>query len=68
MLDKETPAFPTLAEHGFNDGVPGMLLRDYFAAKAMAINFGKHGSTISIQELARSAYEVADAMLYERCK
>lgn len=29
------PAFPTLEEHGLNSGMPGMTLRDYFAAKAM---------------------------------
>lgn len=28
------PAFPTGEEHGFNNGEPGMTLRDYFAAKA----------------------------------
>ena len=28
------PAFPTLPEHGFNYGMPGMTLRDYFAAHA----------------------------------
>ena len=28
------PAFPTTEEHGFNNGEPGMTLRDYFAAHA----------------------------------
>ena len=34
-IDNGGPAFPTGEEHGFNSGMPGMTLRDYFAAKAM---------------------------------
>lgn len=30
------PAFPTLEEHGFNSGMPGMTLHDYFMAHAPA--------------------------------
>lgn len=32
--DKGGPAFPTLDEHGFNSGAPGMTLHDYFMAHA----------------------------------
>lgn len=31
---KNEPAFPTTEEHGLNSGMPGMTLRDYFAAHA----------------------------------
>ena len=34
MSDTSGPAFPTTTEHGINSGMPGMTLRDYFAAKA----------------------------------
>lgn len=36
MSNKQNPAFPTLAEHGINNGMPGMTMREYFAAKATA--------------------------------
>jgi hypothetical protein len=59
------PAFPTLEEHGFNSGAPGMTLRDYFAAKAMqAWLVGVDAP--KIEACAKSAYEIADAMLAAR--
>ena len=62
------PAFPTLEEHGFNSGEPGMTLRDYFAAKAL-LGLLSDGSIRDKPEgFAKSAYEVADAMLKERDK
>ena len=58
-------------------GSEGMTLRDYFAAKAMqgiisggGLGFmGWHPSNWdSSKSLAKSAYEMADAMLLERAK
>lgn len=48
----------------------GMSLRDYFAAKAMAVAFAHAlNSGLNRNELvAQSAYEVADKMLAERAK
>lgn len=53
----EQPAFPT-------DSTPGMDLRDYFAAMAMqAILSGNEGRHDNRWDLAREAYNVAEAML-----
>jgi hypothetical protein len=41
----------------------GMTLRDYFAAKAMPYMIG-----FSVDEIAKTAYEIADAMLKVREK
>ena len=60
------PAFPTPAHNLANDG---MTLRDYFAAKAMQ---GMLAGTLtpeaiwSQDEVAETAYNVADAMLKAR--
>lgn len=67
-----TPAFPT----GDNPDSklyadPGMSLRDYFAAKAMAAMIGNDWpmhSEESTQHLTDSAYRMADAMLEARAK
>jgi hypothetical protein len=58
------PAFP----NGDHPGSPlyadaGMTLRDYFAAKAMPYMLG-----VSVDEIAKTAYEIADAMLKVREK
>lgn len=58
------PAFP-VSEEALMRNLPGMTLRDYFAAKAMqgmlaaAENYRTH-------ELTGFAYQVADAMLKAR--
>jgi hypothetical protein len=54
------PAFP----HGdpTHGGEQGMTLRDYFAAKAML----RTSVGSSYEQLARTAYEIADAMLKAR--
>lgn len=69
MIDKDTPAFPTSAEHGFNSGMHGMTLRDYFAAKVLqgmasitGVNFGGR------ENVALLAYELADEMMEARMK
>lgn len=73
MSDKPNdggPAFPTLdydrgaAMNGIGvsvTDVPGMSLRDYFAAKAMLTITG-----LVADEAARRAYKIADAMLAAR--
>jgi hypothetical protein len=58
------PAFP----NGDHQGSPlyadaGMTLRDYFAAKAMPYMIG-----VSVDEISKAAYEIADAMLKARDK
>ncbi|WP_404704948.1 hypothetical protein [Yersinia vastinensis] len=73
MADKETGglAFPFNDIGG--DCYPGMTLRDYFAAKAMAalisrydsVNIDKEGVA---EEIANSANKLADAMLAARSK
>lgn len=65
--DNTTPAFPTLEEHGFNSGMPGMTLRDYFAAKAMQGQVASEGEATA-EDMASWAYLMADAMLAERAK
>jgi len=44
----------------------GLSLRDYFAAHAMAALAPQHARYPSNAQVARSAYELADAMLAER--
>ncbi len=73
-MDKDTggPAFP------FGTGYPGMTLRDYFAAKAMAAmmtspnhvavaveKLGIAGDEV-LNHLAAGSYAMADAMLKVR--
>ena len=66
------PVHPTLPEHGFNQGEPGMTLRDYFAAKAMQSIISKMDSAqynyTGAEPVASDAYAFADAMLKEREK
>jgi hypothetical protein len=64
------PAFPW-GEHGSHLG--GMTLRDYFAAKAMVgiyqmVATREHGVSASDPEgdIAKHAYQMADAMLKAR--
>jgi hypothetical protein len=63
------PAFPTAQ---YADGVRpsgfdnGMTLRDYFAAKAMQGFMGSSWNVKSFEDMARKAYQLADAMLKAR--
>lgn len=61
--DNGGPAFPTLQ----HEHVPGMTLRDHFAAKAMQgfMATGGEGS-LHPETVARMAYAHADAMLVAR--
>ena len=68
------PAFPHTTESGKYIYEGGMDLRDYFAAKALAV----HMAALSTwdagspeawqQEISRLSYMTADAMLAERSK
>lgn len=59
------PAFPRDHAH---DGHNGMPLRDYFAANAMLMKFGATGTTLSVEQMAKRCYEMADSMLEARDK
>jgi len=65
MVDIETggPAFPVPANEPIHPGTTGMMLRDYFAAKAMQLCFD-HCTTD--ENAAKAAYKAADAMLEAR--
>lgn len=65
MNPKDIPAFPVKAEPYSRDDKKGMALRDYFAAKAMQSELvGLSG--MPFKEIARRAYEIADAMMEAR--
>ena len=59
------PAFPHTKANGANSGDVGMTLRDYFAAKAMQVVMDGSPTT-PYGNIARYAYEMADAMLAAR--
>lgn len=56
------PAFPAVETTGYDELLPGMSLRDYFAAVALR-NCNHQGS---VEWLASEAYRLADAMLAAR--
>ena len=56
------PAFPNEGFNGWGEPFQGMDLRDYFAAKAML----RTSVGSSYEQLAKTAYEIADAMLRAR--
>jgi hypothetical protein len=63
-------AFPSHASEGWEES--GMTLRDYFAGQAL-IGFGQSEAELCPPEnltvvIAKSAYQIADAMLAEREK
>lgn len=60
-------AFPMDEDHT----IPGMSLRDYFAAKAMQAmlnNDIRREEMATVSNVARDAYRMSDAMLSERDK
>lgn len=67
MNKDNPPAFPGVAGNG-TPSRPGMSLRDYFAACALQGLTTRRpaGVPTSAGELARFAYEIADAMLEAR--
>jgi hypothetical protein len=50
----------------YGTGSEGMMLRDYFAAKAMQGSRARNSAYESWDDLAKDAYEIADAMLKAR--
>lgn len=64
------PAYPGPTEYGYDGrpigGNPGMGLREYFAAKAMAALIIAHRDALSPSSTVDSAYSYADAMLRAR--
>ena len=65
QIDNGGPAFPLNWDKQGEFWAFGMTLRDYFAAKAMQ---GLLASEVNapIQDFAKTAYEMADAMLKAR--
>lgn len=57
------PAFPIVNNGGV---IPGMSLRDYFAAKTMEAASANTGEQYNVMEIAEWAYMQADAMLKAR--
>ena len=53
------PAFPV-------HGLPGMSLRDYFAAKAMQAIISSSNWTGDMEDTVKDAYDFADLMLKAR--
>jgi len=69
MKDKNTPAFPFVAEDESGMMINmGMSLRDYFAAKAMQgmLAACTGWTEAGIERLAKCSYSTADAMLKAR--
>ncbi len=77
---KETggAAFPNKSVYGRceacgwdeNLSVPGMTLRDYFAAKAIqgTTQYNEYPNDLMIRQLVENGYRIADAMIEERGK
>jgi hypothetical protein len=62
---KDIPAFPIGLE-AFGEDKTGMTLRDYFAAKAMQGFMGSSWNVKSFEDMAKKAYQLADAMMKEK--
>jgi hypothetical protein len=59
------PAFPsTMTDDSLH--VPGMTLRDYFAAKVLVGLLSTNGSFAKATDLARVCYQLSDEMLKAR--
>ncbi len=74
MSNNNAPAFPQASYNmaGGYDTKGGMSLRDYFAAKAMqgsmSGEYRDNSCCLIHKQIAKDAYELADAMLAERDK
>lgn len=64
-INDGAPAFPS---HGSMGEIVdrGISARDYFAAKAMLLKYGRPGETVPTETMAAYCYEMADAMLRAR--
>jgi hypothetical protein len=65
MSDKDTLAFPGTTENGLNNGVSGMALRDYFAARVMQALLANLSDRVLDHDIVTRSF-VADAMMEER--
>lgn len=66
MINDGGPAFPTTFQD-WNEGLGGMTLRDYFAAKALtAAMTGAPNDRSTAKSVSDYAYHVAEAMLAEK--
>jgi len=63
---KDIPAFPRPYSGTSQFAQEGMTLRDYFAAKAMQGFMGSSWNVKSFEDMARKAYQLADAMMKVR--
>lgn len=68
MRADDIPAFPVTESAGMKREFLGMTLRDYFAAKAMAVILQHDLPERPDHYIAKDAYKIADAMLAERNK
>lgn len=71
MSARENPPANPYAFPRANECQYGMTLRDYFAGQALAGFAGSQSANVYSwveDRVARSAYEIADAMLAERAK
>lgn len=68
MVEIETggPAFPVPANEPIHPGTTGMMLRDYFAAKAMQAMCEEVVRYDDFKSCAQNAYRMADEMLEAR--
>lgn len=62
------PAFPNMHRNIYGGEITGMSLRDYFAAMALRAIIDKQGYGTPDHDIAKKAFEIADAMLREREK
>lgn len=62
------PAFPVVETDPVlgSRACPGMTLRDWFAGQALRIAFDDRGHNATLNDIARDAYDYADAMLRAR--
>jgi hypothetical protein len=72
QIETGGPAFPvpmfSVGHAKYEAQKQGLSLRDYFAAKAMQASRARNSQYETWDDLARDAYEIADAMLKERNK
>jgi hypothetical protein len=69
--DQAFPSYKFVESHGQMMAVGGMILRDYFAAKAMQVLIPKlinDDFDLNNEDVAFESYQMADAMLKERNK
>lgn len=65
MNNNDQPAFPVTTSHEVHED--GMTLRDWFAGQALAgILAADPSSMMGYDDVARSAWALADAMMKER--